>query len=66
MLWRGLGIDYEGGVLDGPARVAIHYSHRLGAYLTALVLMLAGRRCLAARPDPMITRTRREPRLLAP
>ena len=40
VLWRGLGIDYEGGVLDAPARVAIHYSHRLGAYLTALVLTL--------------------------
>lgn len=40
VLWRGLGIDYEGGVLDAPARVAIHYSHRLGAYLTALVLAL--------------------------
>jgi cytochrome c oxidase assembly protein subunit 15 len=39
-LWRGLGIDYEGGVLDAPARVAIHYSHRLGAYLTAFVLVL--------------------------
>jgi len=40
VLWRGLGIDYEGGVLDTPARVAIHYSHRLGAYLTGLVLLL--------------------------
>jgi cytochrome c oxidase assembly protein subunit 15 len=40
VLWRGLGIDYEGGVLDTPARVAIHYSHRLGAYLTTLVLLL--------------------------
>ncbi len=38
ILWRGLGIDYEGGVLDAPARVAIHYSHRLGAYVTAIVL----------------------------
>jgi cytochrome c oxidase assembly protein subunit 15 len=38
ILWRGLGIDYEGGVLDAPARVAIHYTHRLGAYLTAIVL----------------------------
>ena len=25
VLWRGLGIDYEGGVLDHPARVAIHF-----------------------------------------
>jgi len=41
VLWRGLGIDYEGGVLDAPARIAIHYAHRLGAYLAALVLALA-------------------------
>jgi cytochrome c oxidase assembly protein subunit 15 len=40
ILWRGLGIDYEGGVLDAPARVAIHYTHRLGAYVTALMLAL--------------------------
>jgi len=38
VLWRGLGIDYEGGVLTHPARVAIHFVHRLGAILTALVL----------------------------
>ena len=38
VLWRGLGIDYEGGVLDHPARVAIHFMHRLGAVLAALVL----------------------------
>ena len=38
VLWRGLGIDYEGGVLDHPARVAIHFVHRLGALLTALLV----------------------------
>jgi cytochrome c oxidase assembly protein subunit 15 len=38
VLWRGLGIDYEGGVLDHPARVAIHYTHRLWGVVTALVL----------------------------
>jgi heme a synthase len=38
VLWRGLGIDYEGGVLDHPARVAIHFVHRLGAIAAALVL----------------------------
>lgn len=37
-LWHGLGIDYEGGILDHPARVAIHFTHRLGALLTALVV----------------------------
>jgi cytochrome c oxidase assembly protein subunit 15 len=40
VLWRGLGIDYEGGVLNHPARVAIHFTHRLGAVVTALVLGL--------------------------
>jgi len=38
VLWRGLGIDYEGGVLDHPARVAVHFVHRLGAIVTAIVL----------------------------
>ena len=38
VLWRGLGIDYEGGVLDHPARVAIHFVHRLGAVITAFTL----------------------------
>ena len=35
-MWRGLGIDYEFGVLDAPARVAIHYTHRLGAIVAFL------------------------------
>ncbi len=36
--WRGLGVDYEGGVLAPPARTAIHYAHRLGAVLAGLLL----------------------------
>lgn len=40
VMWRGLGIDYEGGVLEAPARVAIHFAHRLGAVTTTLVLLL--------------------------
>jgi cytochrome c oxidase assembly protein subunit 15 len=42
VLWRGLGIDYEGGVLDHPARVAIHFTHRLGAVLAAVLIALLG------------------------
>jgi cytochrome c oxidase assembly protein subunit 15 len=41
ILWRGLGINYEGGVLDNPARVAIHLTHRLGALVATLALALA-------------------------
>ena len=40
VLWRGLGIDYEGGVLDHPARIAIHVVHRIGALLTTAVFLL--------------------------
>jgi len=40
--WRGLGINYEGGVLDHPARIAVHLTHRLGAVLATLMLLLAG------------------------
>jgi heme a synthase len=37
-LWRGLGINYEYGVLDNRARVTIHFFHRLGAIVATLVL----------------------------
>jgi cytochrome c oxidase assembly protein subunit 15 len=53
VLWRGLGINYEGGVLDHPARVAIHFTHRLGAIVASVALLIAGvtvwRRVRAAR-----------------
>lgn len=54
VLWRGLGIDYEGGVLDHPARVAIHFTHRLGAVLAAVLIALLGFRLVretATRAD---------------
>jgi cytochrome c oxidase assembly protein subunit 15 len=41
VLWRGLGINYEGGVLESPARIAIHFTHRLGALLASALLILA-------------------------
>ena len=37
-VWHGGRIDYEGGILDAPARTAIHLTHRLGAGLTFLVV----------------------------
>ncbi|MEQ8230262.1 MAG: COX15/CtaA family protein, partial [Gammaproteobacteria bacterium] len=38
VLWRGLGVNYEFGVLDTPARTAIHLAHRLGALLATLAV----------------------------
>jgi cytochrome c oxidase assembly protein subunit 15 len=31
VLWRGIGVNYEGGVLDMAARSAIQLTHRIGA-----------------------------------
>jgi cytochrome c oxidase assembly protein subunit 15 len=39
ILWRGLGVDYEGGVLLGAARTAIHMAHRIGAIITFTSLL---------------------------
>jgi cytochrome c oxidase assembly protein subunit 15 len=39
ILWREIGVDYEGGLLDQESRVAIHLVHRIGAVITLLVLI---------------------------
>jgi cytochrome c oxidase assembly protein subunit 15 len=38
IFWRELGVDYEGGILHGDARTAIHMAHRIGALITALLV----------------------------
>lgn len=35
VFWRGIGTNYEFGVLDNPARTAIHLSHRYMAVVVA-------------------------------
>ncbi len=40
VLWREIGVDYEGGLLDQRSRVAIHLTHRIGAVVTLFVLVL--------------------------
>lgn len=37
-LWRGIGVDYEFGVLENEGRVAAHVGHRIGALVTTAVL----------------------------
>jgi cytochrome c oxidase assembly protein subunit 15 len=46
VLWRGLGISYEGGVLEHQARVAIHFAHRFGAVIVTLLLLWVAHRGL--------------------
>lgn len=38
IFWRGLGTDYEYGVLDVNARTAVHLAHRAGAVAAAIVI----------------------------
>jgi cytochrome c oxidase assembly protein subunit 15 len=42
VLWRGIGVDYEGGVLANPARMAIQFTHRLGAVVVGSLLLGLG------------------------
>lgn len=37
-IWRGIGVDYEGGVLDERARIAIQMAHRLWAVAVVAVM----------------------------
>ena len=39
VLWRGIGADYEGGVLDGASRIAIQLAHRGMAIVVFLYLL---------------------------
>ena len=39
-VFHEIGPNYLGGVLDGPGRTAIHFSHRLGAVITSLLVLL--------------------------
>jgi cytochrome c oxidase assembly protein subunit 15 len=40
VLWRGIGVDYEGGVLDGAARIAIQMAHRMMAVVVFVYILV--------------------------
>jgi cytochrome c oxidase assembly protein subunit 15 len=46
VLWRGVGVDYEGGVLDGASRIAIQLVHRMMAGVVFLYVLGLGIRLL--------------------
>jgi cytochrome c oxidase assembly protein subunit 15 len=41
VLWHAPTMNYEGGVLGNAARVAIHFTHRVGALVASIALLLA-------------------------
>lgn len=51
-LWRGLGIDYEFGVLDTATRATIHLVHRYGALVLSLMLVSVAGYLLSLRRAP--------------
>ena len=56
-LWRGLGEGKDGGWLPFEALTAIHYVHRLGAYVVLIALAwLAWRLAQAGRAQPPLRR----------
>jgi heme a synthase len=65
VLWRGLGLDYEGGVLANPARVAIQLSHRIGALVASLALLTAALAALRLRSGHAGSSDRRAGRVAA-
>jgi cytochrome c oxidase assembly protein subunit 15 len=54
VLWRGLDINYEGGMLANPARVAIHFTHRLGAVVAGSILISLGLMAAAGAANPRL------------
>ncbi|MGH8261373.1 MAG: COX15/CtaA family protein, partial [Steroidobacteraceae bacterium] len=55
VLWHAPDIDYQGGILTNAARMAIHFTHRMGAVVTTCVLLIAA---FAARRQRGLQRPR--------
>ena len=50
--WHRPGMDYEGGILAGDARAAIHMAHRLGALFAFLIIGVTALRALLDSNTP--------------
>ncbi|MCF6288853.1 MAG: COX15/CtaA family protein [Proteobacteria bacterium] len=49
VMWRGLGVNYEFGVLDAPSRVAIQMTHRIGFIIVTVYLLWLSSRLMKNR-----------------
>ena len=53
-LFSTVGANYQGGILDHDARMTIQWVHRIGAYATAVyILLLCGLILLRVRKNPL-------------
>lgn len=55
-LWRGLGVNYEYGVLENTPRMTVHFTHRLGAVVTVLVILALAVCILRGERAPQLKR----------
>src|SRR3984885_6670866 len=53
-LWHSPTVNYEGGVFSNAARIAIHFTHRLGAIVASVALLLAAIWILRQRNLPRV------------
>ncbi len=51
VIWRGLGMNYEFGVLEVEARTAIHMAHRIGAVITFVIVGLLSIRLISHKTN---------------
>lgn len=56
VLWRGLGVNYEFGVLDHEARTAVHMVRRAGALAVFLYVGQLSWVLVARAADPLLRR----------
>ncbi len=55
LLHQPVGPNYLGGMLDGAGRTAIHFSHRIGAMVTTLMVLLLAWRLWRSRHSGLAT-----------
>ena len=55
VIWRGVGVNYEFGVLELEARTAIHMTHRIGALITLVIVGGLAMRLLRGESDSLRT-----------
>lgn len=55
VIWRGLGVNYEFGVLEIDARTAIHMTHRIGALITLVIVAVLAMRLLRGESGSLRT-----------
>ncbi len=56
VMWRGTEMNFEFGVLNNDARIAIQMTHRIGAVITSLLLIYLAMKLLAFRESKYLAK----------